>query len=278
MYMNCCKKKFELIKKINVGYISKLFTHETDIFIYVRDSCKSYGILSIESDKPAKLYDYPYSGTITDMCITEYGLVCILDSGAILLGDLEIKNYNCPAVCEILYKHNQAVTSIAHEKNILVTGSKDCTACIFDLCKFLLIEKITFYSPIKMVSIGQKWIALATEHRSILLIDPAYKPITSLLGHGLYIQALKLNKTHVISVSENGSIYVYNTAELEIKLILDCINTKNIHNNDIHFLEDNSVIINDHSYRIRIVCLKKYHVLNILENKSEIIMFTIIGM
>ncbi|KAF0988461.1 hypothetical protein HZS_3596, partial [Henneguya salminicola] len=209
--------------------------------------------------------------------ILDCGVVSISNCGAVLLWRIDLNNLQNRCIYEILYKHNKLVTSFDHNKSILITGSNDCSAFMFDMRQLCLIRKITFTYKVTCVAISEIWIAVSIGNGSILLIDKFFHPFVTILSHSLIVDALKLRRQTLISVSNKISLKIWTLKILDVKWELKLTNLIPILSEDIKFLNKNLVLINDHQTGICLVCLKTYHVLLTYENTQKVSKFNIVG-
>ncbi|KAF0991548.1 hypothetical protein HZS_6289, partial [Henneguya salminicola] len=271
-------KNFKLHWDTEIINSKVLLSLNSDIFISVNEHLSGFGLYSLITYNKVIYLQHPLYDSISHIFMTMCGLVCITQCGSVLLWSIDTKTFNTRPIYEIIFEHNQAVSSFVHEKSILVTASNDFTVCILDLENFKLKQKIAFTSKVTGVAISSKWIAISHQNISILLIDEFYNTFATILNHSLNVHFVKLFSTLLISVSNEKSLQIYSITDLEVKYEVKLTNTIPITSQDIKFLDESLVLINEYSVGIHLLCLKKYHILRTYSKTNEIIQFETIGM
>ncbi|KAF0991451.1 hypothetical protein HZS_243, partial [Henneguya salminicola] len=274
-----------------VGIITKMCFYDSNIFVYTGIIPRIYlfsfdlerTIVKFKSPHPRFLINFFILETISFMIMTDHGLVCASLDGLITIWHITHNYQKCSIAFETVYHHKKAIHTLSFDNSILVSGSDDFTACIFNLENLNLIDTIVYPSAVRCSAINDKWILISGVHKSIVLMDRQFRQIATLFSHTSSVVQISLNAkfnlpiiffSKIVSISRDNTIKIWDLENIVLKYTMNTQIYVHLSLNRVKFLSEDAVLINDFVKGIHLICLKNYHCLHIFKNSfSKILNF-----
>ncbi|KAF1742220.1 hypothetical protein MXB_4303, partial [Myxobolus squamalis] len=156
--------------------------------------------------------------------MTDYGLCCASLEGLITIWKINIDDKSTFGTCNIIYQHKRAVSSLSSDQSILVSGSEDCTACIFDLSTLLLIKKITTLVSVSRDDKIKIWDLEDMNVKYVIETKLSTKMITKMvkfISNDILLINDYINGIHVICLKNYHSVHIFQNDTFTEFLVID---------------------------------------------------------